>query len=101
VVLTLLFVWVVDDSLEMSKCGLCKMTEGGRDRGGEKRKCLVGLIAAIVIRNTAHPADLAEFFTLIASENFKCGRIWINKCVVVVVISIIGSLRIGMKRGTI
>jgi hypothetical protein len=108
VVLTLLFVWVVDDSLEMSECGLCKMTEGGRDRGEQwkrgrkKRKCLVGLITVIVIRSTAHPADLAEFLALISSENFKCSRIWIDKCVVIViVISIIGSLRIGMKRGTI
>jgi len=54
-------------------------------------------------RSTAHPVDLAEFPAIISSENFKCSRIWIDKCVVVVVviISIIGSLRIGMKRGTI
>lgn len=42
-VLTLLFIWVVDDSLEMSECGLCEMTKGGRDRkrtmeNGEKKK---------------------------------------------------------------
>ena len=102
-----LFVWVVDDSLEMSECSLCKMTEGGGDRGseqwkrGRKSKCLVGLIAVIVSRSTAHPADLAEFLALISSENFKSSRIWIDKYVaLVVVISIIGSLRIGMKRGT-
>jgi len=28
VALTLLFVWVVDDSLEMSECGLCKQQKG-------------------------------------------------------------------------
>jgi hypothetical protein len=72
------------------------------EKGEKKRKCLVGQIAVIVSRSTAHPADLAEFLALISSENFKCIRIWINKhVVVVVVISIIGSLRIGMKRGTI
>jgi hypothetical protein len=85
-----------------------QMTEGDRDRGrtmekGEKkRKCLVGLITGIVIRSIAHPADLAEFFTLIASENFKRSRIGIDKCVVIItIITIIGSLRIGVKRGTI
>jgi len=72
------------------------------EKGGEKSKCLVGLIAVIVSRITAYPADLTEFLALISSENFKCSRIWIDKCVVVVVVVIIiGSLRIGMKRGTI
>jgi hypothetical protein len=74
------------------------------EKGKKKGKCLVGLIAVIVSGLTAHPADLAEFLALISSENFKCSRIWIDKCivvVVVVVISIIGSWGIGMKRGTI
>jgi hypothetical protein len=80
--------------------------EANSGKRGEKRKCLVGLIAVIVSGITAHPADLAEFLALISSENFKCSRIWIDKCavivvVVVVAISVIGSLRIGMKRGTI
>ena len=30
-VLTLLFEWVVDDSLEMSECGLCKNNRRGAD----------------------------------------------------------------------
>ncbi len=69
---------------------------------GEKRKCLVGLIAVIVSRITAHPADLAQFLSLISSENFKYGSIRIDKRVIVVVVfSPIGSLRIGMKRGAI
>jgi len=73
------------------------------EKGEEKKSVLVGLIAGIVSRSTAHPADLVEFLALISSENFKCSRIWIDQCVavIVVVISIIGSLRIGMKRGTI
>jgi hypothetical protein len=80
------------------------MTEGA-DRGGEqwkgrKKECLVGLKADIVDRSTAHPADLAEFLALFSSENFKCGSICIDKCVVVVIF-IIGRLRIRMKRSTI
>jgi choline-glycine betaine transporter len=79
--------------------------ETNSGKGGEKRKCLVGLIAVIVGRSTAHPADLAEFLALISGENFKWSRIWIDKSAVVIVIvvaiSVIGSLRIGMKGGTI
>jgi hypothetical protein len=105
VVLTLLFVWVVDDSLEVSECGLCKQQKGAdRGRGqwkGRKKKCLVRLIA-VIVDSTAHPADLAEFLALFSSEDFKCGSICIDKCVVfVVVIVIIGPSRVGMKRGAI
>ncbi len=68
---------------------------------GKKKQCLVGLIAVIVSGSTAHPADLAELLVLISSKNFECGSIWIDKCVVVVVNPIIGSLRIGMKGSAI
>jgi hypothetical protein len=103
VILTL-FVWVVDDSLEMSERGLCKRQKGTdrrreRWKGGKKR--LVWLIAVIVDRSVAHPSDLAEFLALVSSEYFKCRSIRIDISVVVVVLSIIGLLRIGMKRGAI
>jgi hypothetical protein len=80
-------------------------TEGGRQRkntteGEEKKKRLVGLIAGIVDRSIAHPADLAELLTLFSSENFKGGSIGIDKSVVVFVL-ITGNVRVWVKRSTI
>lgn len=78
-----------------------KEADRGREQWkGRKKKCLVGLIAGIVDRSTAHPSDLAEFLPLVSGENFKRGSICINKSVVIFV-PIIGLLRIGMKRGAI
>lgn len=105
-VLRLLFEWVVDDSFEMSECGLCKRQKGA-DTGREqwkrgKKERLVGLIAIIVDRSIAHPANLAEFLALFSSKYLKCGSICIDICIVViVVVPIIGLLRIGMKRSAI
>jgi hypothetical protein len=81
-------------------------TEGGRYRRRimeeGKKECLVGLIAVIVDRSIAHPANLAEFLVLFSSEYLKCGSICIDICVIVViVVPIIGPLRIGMKRSAI
>jgi hypothetical protein len=89
-----------------SRCAsaACANDRKGADRkrtmGGEKKECLVGLIAGIVDRSTAHPSDLAEFLALVSSKNFKCGSICIDKSVVVFV-PIIGLLRIRMERGAI
>jgi hypothetical protein len=99
-VLTLLFVWVVDDFLEMSECSLRKRQKRpNKGRKGEKKKkeCLVCLIGIIVGGSTAHPADLAELLTLFSGENFKCGSISIDERVIFVLVG--GVLRIGMKRG--
>jgi len=70
--------------------------ERKKRRGKEKKKCLVWLIA-VIVGSTAHPADLAELLTLFPGENFECGSIGIDKCVIFVLVR--GLLRIGMKRG--
>jgi hypothetical protein len=74
---------------------------GRREKGREKkRKCLVGLIAVIVGGITAHPANLAKLFISFTSKNVKSCGVWVDKCVIVVVVTavVIGLLWIGMKR---
>ena len=92
----MLFVRVVDDFFEMGECSLRKKQKRSGKGEEKERKCLVWLIAVIADGSTAHPADLTEFLTLLASENFKCGRIWIEECIIFV--PFIGILRIRMKR---
>ena len=88
------FVWVVDDSLEMGERGLREHRKKGTDR--EKGKvCLVGLKAAVVDEITAHPSDLAELFALSPGEDFKLA---ITDERIVVSVLVVGPLRIGVKR---
>jgi hypothetical protein len=90
-----LFVWVVDDFFEMSECSLCKRQKRSEDRDNE-RECLVWLITVIVDGSTAHPADFTELLTLLSSEHFKFGRVWIDECIIFV--PFIRILGIRMKR---